>query len=430
MAVRSAHVVFATVGSLGDLYPFLAIGQQLRERGHRVTVASHGLHRAAVAQAGLGFAEASGIAEPADKAAFMARAFDPWRGPGFVVGELAAADVEASYQRLLPLTRQADVLVTSTLAFAAQIIGERDSAAGRMRWLSAVLAPAGLLSVRQPPALGVERLDRWLAGAPWRGRAMLALARFYTRRWTAPVRQLRRRLGLPAEPPGGDPFHYGQFSPQGTLALFPDWLAPPREDWPTRMQALGFARYPQPGSLPPALAAFLAAGPAPLVFTLGSAVVHAGAGFLRQSVQAARMLGQRAVLLTGSAALSAQLSDTLGEDVLAWDYAPHAALFARARAVIHHGGIGTSAEALHAGLPQLVVPHAFDQFDNALRLRQLGVAAYLPATRYRADRAADRLAMLLQPSVAQRSAEWARRLAGSDGAASAAQWIEQQLRSG
>jgi rhamnosyltransferase subunit B len=76
--MRSAHIVIATVGSLGDLFPFLAIGQELTARGHRVTVATHGIHQAAIEQAGLRFANASGIPEPEDRETFTARAFDRW----------------------------------------------------------------------------------------------------------------------------------------------------------------------------------------------------------------------------------------------------------------------------------------------------------------------------------------------------------------
>ena len=95
--MRCAHIVIATVGSLGDLFPFLAIGQALRRRGHCVTIATHAIHREPVEQAGLAFADASGMAEPENRAAFTARAFHRWRGPRFVVHDFAALDVRDSY---------------------------------------------------------------------------------------------------------------------------------------------------------------------------------------------------------------------------------------------------------------------------------------------------------------------------------------------
>ena len=102
------HIVMATVGSQGDLFPFLAVGRELRARGYRVTIGAHGIHRDAVLEAGLDFVLASGIAEPEDKAAFAARAFHPWRGPRFVVRDLAAAHVASSYAALAPVCVDAD----------------------------------------------------------------------------------------------------------------------------------------------------------------------------------------------------------------------------------------------------------------------------------------------------------------------------------
>lgn len=418
------HIVIATVGSLGDLFPFLAVGQVLRRRGHRVTVATHAVHRDMVVQAGLAFHDASGMPEPDDREAFTARAFHPWHGPAFVVRDFAAADVRASYQRLLPLCTTADLLVTSTLAFAGQILGETFEAAGRLQWRSALLAPASFLSVHDMPATGLAAVDVPVRASPLAARTLQWLARRVTHGWTEPVRQFRRELGLAPESPRGDPFHRGQHAPGGVLALYSELLGAPQPDWPPNVHVCGFARYAQPDHPDPALQAFLDAGPPPLVFSLGSTAVHAGEAFLRDSLRAALSLGQRAVLFTGSPAMRARLPQALPGTIHCVDYAPHAALFPRAAVVVHHGGIGTSAEALRAGVPMLVVPHGFDQPDNAVRLERIGVAEILPVSRYRAEPAAAHLRRLLQPSYAARAAACAERLRCDDGAARAADVIE------
>ena len=244
--MSSEHIVIATVGSLGDLFPFLAIGQELRRRGHRVTVATHAVHRVPIEQAGLHFADASGVPEPEDRAAFTAAAFHPWRGPRFVVHDFAARDVAASYQKLAPVCADADVLITTTLAFAGQILGEQRHAAGRGRWLSAVLAPAGFLSASDPPATGVASLDRFLRRSPRRGQWVQRLGERITRPWTEPVRAFRRQLGLPEVSQRGDPFHQGQHGADGVLALFSPLLGTPQPDWPANVHVTGFARYAQP----------------------------------------------------------------------------------------------------------------------------------------------------------------------------------------
>lgn len=422
--MASMHVVFATFGSLGDLFPLLAVGQELAAHGHRVTVAAHAIHREMVRAAGLGFVDASGMEEPGDKVAFTRRAFHPWRGPRFVVHDCAACDVAASYARLKPLCEEADVLVTSTLAFAGQILGEQLEAAGWLRWLSVVLAPASFISVFDPLATGIAPLDRLVRAAPGGGRVLRWAALRRTHGWTAPVRQFRRRLGLPAVSPLGDPFHSGQHAPSGVLALWPELLGPPQPDWPEQVHLTGFARYAQPGALDPDLLAFLDVGPPPLVFSLGSTAVHMGGDFLRQSLDVAARLKRRAVLFTGTPELRAQLPVKLPPYIFAVEYAPHAALFPRAEAIIHHGGIGTSAAALHAGRPMLVVPHGFDQPDNGARLLRLGVAQVLPAGRYRVDPAAAALQQLLESDAPARARAVALALAGNEGAATAARWIE------
>ncbi|QWT18926.1 glycosyltransferase [Bacillus sp. NP157] len=418
------HIVFATVGSQGDLFPLLAVGRELAARGHRVTVGAHAIHRDAVRDAGLAFVLASGIAEPEDKAAFAARAFHPWRGPRFVVRDLAAADIAASYAALRPVCEDADAIVTTTLAFAGQVLGETLPLA----WLSAIFSPSVFLSPFDPPATGVAFVDAALRRSPARARWLVRLVEAVTRPWTARVRAFRQELGLPPVAAAGDPFHRGQHGRDGALAMYTRLFGPLPPDAPAQATLTGPCRYlPFDDALDDTLSAWLDAGPAPLVFTLGSAAVHAGAGFLRASAEAARQLGQRAVLLTGSAVLRDQLA-LAGDDVFLADYAPHGALFARAAAVIHHGGIGTTQEALRAGHPQLVVPHGFDQPDNAARIVRLGVGDVLGASHYTTARAAEHLRALL-PNVAcrERARDAAAAIVAEDGAPRAADLIEQAM---
>jgi UDP:flavonoid glycosyltransferase YjiC (YdhE family) len=175
------------------------------------------------------------------------------------------------------------------------------------------------------------------------------------------------------------------------------------------------------------LAQFLDAGPAPLVFTLGSAVVSAANRFYYESVEAAQRLGCRAVLLVGTDPQN-HPPDPLPEGVLAVPYAPYAHLFPRARAIIHHGGIGTTAQALRAGRPMLVVPHAFDQPDNAMRVVKLGVARMLSPKRYETKRVATELqALTAEPSFAQRAMEVERIVEGESGDQQAGDAIEAYL---
>jgi UDP:flavonoid glycosyltransferase YjiC (YdhE family) len=144
-------------------------------------------------------------------------------------------------------------------------------------------------------------------------------------------------------------------------------------------------------SLPAPVERFLAAGEPPIVFTLGSSAVYAAGEFYAESIRATTALGRRALLLIGSNPPPPDLPAS----ILAWDYLPYAQVFPRAAAIVHSGGVGTTAQALRAGRPMLVMPFAFDQFDNAARVTRMGAGRTLHRNRYRADRAARELNALL-----------------------------------
>jgi len=187
----------------------------------------------------------------------------------------------------------------------------------------------------------------------------------------------------------------------------------------------GFPFYDR-GELAPELQRFLAEGPAPVVFTLGSSAVGAAGAFYLQSLAAVERLGCRAVFLTGSHPQG--LPEVLPPVVIALSYAPHGAIFPRAAAIVHQGGIGTTAQAMRSGRPMVVVPFGHDQFDNAARVERLGAAEVLYRSRYDARRVADVLQqMLKRPSYARAAAELGEKVRAEDGAGAAADAIEARL---
>jgi UDP:flavonoid glycosyltransferase YjiC (YdhE family) len=156
---------------------------------------------------------------------------------------------------------------------------------------------------------------------------------------------------------------------------------------------------------------FLRSGPAPIVFTAGTAMVH-GKRFFVESLRATQSLGARAIFLSQ---FRDQLPKSLPLEVIAADFVPLGGLLQRAAAVVHHGGIGTTAQALAAGIPQLIVPMSFDQPDNAHRVEQLGVGRSVRPRNYSAERAAELLESLTADTgVSLRCEEVAIRCAGTD----------------
>jgi UDP:flavonoid glycosyltransferase YjiC (YdhE family) len=379
-------VVLACWGSYGDLFPYLAIATELRARGHVPVIASCPYYETLVTQEGFAFAPLRPDVRP-DDTALLRQVMDPQRGSELIIRELVVAALRDTFDDLSAAGHGADLLVSHPITFAAPLVAER----ARLPWMASVLAPLSFFSPYDFPALpNAPRAVALRRLGPWTGRALMALARRITRPWVAPVVALRAELGLP---PAGDPLYEGQFSPFGNLALFSRCLGDVQRDWPARTQVTGFPFFNRAIPMPPDVAAFLDAGEPPVVFTLGSAAVSAAGTFYEESAKSVAALGCRAILLVGRH--PENIPGHLPAHVLAVDSAPHDQLFPRAAVVVHQGGVGTTGQAMRSGRPQLVVPHAHDQPDNAFRVKRLGIARVVYPTRYRASRVVAELKTLL-----------------------------------
>lgn len=419
------RIVLATFGSPGDLHPFLAIGAELRARGHHVTVATSEVYRQAVAGAGLGFAAARPDRRPDQREPdFFDRLVAERGAPGDLFRAMFLPSLRESAVDLLAILKGADAVVAHTLASAARLAAE----ARGVPWISAVMQPMGYLSAHEPPVVGPGMIAATLRRlGPGPTRRLFALARTATNSWAAEWRELRAELGLPATT--DHPLWEGQHSPRRSLGLFPHCLGAPQADWPAAARVTGFPFFRAPNrAIDPALDAFIAAGDPPLVFTLGTTAVNDPGAFYVESLAAARRLERRSVLIVGRG----QPPDVpaTGGDHIAVPYAPHDLLFPRALAIVHQGGIGTLSETLLAGKPSLIMPYAHDQADNAWRAARLGVARVIPRRRYRAAAIARELERLLgDPAFGAAAGQIARRLTPAEGARCAAQLIESAMDS-
>jgi len=411
----SRRIVITCLGSYGDVYPYIGLARALRDRGHRPVVATSASYRPAVEQEGLEFQPLGPDVNLRDEAA-LKRVMDPRTGGEVVVKEFVLPALEQTYDETARLADGADVLVSHPLTFCTPAVG----AGRRMPWVGTILAPLSLFSDGDFPVLPALPAAAALMRAwPWLRRRLMGLVRRETAKWTRPLADLRARHGLP---PGGNPMIEGQYSPHLNLGLFSRVMAQPQPDWPARMHTTGFVFYNGAAELPPELDTFLNGGPPPVVFTLGSSAVGAAGRFYHESAEAAARLGVRAVLLTGG--FAANIPAHVADGVLLADRAPHQLLFPRARAVVHQGGAGTTAQALRGGCPMLVVPHSHDQPDNAFRVTRLGVARTLYPKRYTAARVASELRSLLDdPRYRERALATAAVVRQEGGAEAAAEAI-------
>jgi len=384
--------LLTTFGSFGDLHPYIAVGKGLRERGHAVTLATSEIYRAKVEGEGLAFhavrPDMSGVIDDPET---MRRAFHKRTGTEYVVRKMFMPFVEQAFEDTLAAGSGMDLIVGHGLAFAVPLVSEIT----KTPWISIALAPSYMLSAHDPPCMpGMELFEAFRQFGPGFWRMIWKLAKFSARGWGEPVNRLRTRLGLPKR---ANPLMDDVFSPLGTQAWFSRTLAQPQPDWPPKTMVTGFPFYDRrdAGSgMSAELRQFLNAGPPPVVFTLGSsAVFHAG-DFYQESLRAARIAGLRAVLLIGRDARN-QLTEPPDDSVFVAEYAPYSELLPHAAATVHQGGIGTTAQALRAGRPMIVVPYSHDQPDNARCVARLRVARVVKRSQYGADRVARELTGLL-----------------------------------
>lgn len=385
------HVLLVPFGSHGDVHPLIGLGHALRARGHRVTFLVAPYFDDLIRS--LGF-EIVRLGEPGRFEDVM-RDPDLWHPQrGFqAVARVVAEHAELIYPEIAARYVPGEtVAVGGTMALGVRVAQEKLGIPAA----TVHLQPASIHTNYETPIYQGKEFPRWLP--IWAKRAIFAIAyaRLIDPHIEPGLNALRGRLGLP---PARHVMRRWMHSPERVLCFFPEWYCRRQPDWPANLEMVGFPLYDERDATPiPAdLAAFLDAGPPPIAFTPGSANLHARS-FFEEAAAACRRLGRRGLLLTRFAD---QIPADLPEGVRHIAYAPFGLLLPRTAALVHHGGVGTSAQGMAAGVPQLVMPLSHDQFDNAARMERLGVARSLLPDNFRAPRVAGTLESLLgSPEVA------------------------------
>jgi MGT family glycosyltransferase len=419
--METRRIVLNTFGSYGDIHPYIALGMELRSRGHHVVVATMEIYQEKVKNAGLEFAAVRpNIPQPKDQEpGLIDKIMDPKSGPKFLTEEVIFPAVRDSYHDLVRAAEGADLLVTHPAAPAGPLVGRKTG----VRWISTVLAPLSFFSAYDPP---VPPYWQWTASLQLLGpRIMKPFLDFMKSNYKAKaVVDFRTEIGLSDN---GNPMFEAQHSPELVLAMFSKVFAAPQPDWPPQTRVTGFCFYDGKNEeeIPAEVVSFLANGPAPIVFTLGSSAVWVARDFFRESIMAAQKLGQRAVLIIGDERNS---PGEIPEGMIAINYAPYQALLPRASVVVHHGGVGTTAQGLLAGVPTLIVPFAFDQSDNAAHAKRIGTSRTVYRHKYFAPKVARELDQLLTDmSYAENARRVSEQLKLENGPATAADLIEELL---
>ncbi len=384
--MKRTEIVIVARGSSGDVHPFVGLGLELKRRGYVVTVLANGHFKALIERVGLGFIE-QGTAQEYHEAIHNPDLWHKTRGFEFVAQYGFLGPMRLIYEMISQRHAAGPIIVVhSLLAIGARLAQEKLG----VQTVTVNLSPGALRSVWRNPVLpglwmpgGMPRL---LKRGLFRLGDLLVVDRVLTR----PVNVFRAELGLAPIDHIMDGWLH---SPGLTLGVWPPWFASIQPDWPTSMELTGFPLYDETGvsELGDDAVRFLDEGEAPIVFTFGSAMVQ-GAELFGASVDLCQQLNRRGVLLTRYAD---QIPSGLPKTVRHFSYIPLSQLLVRSAALVHHGGIGTTAQGLAAGIPQLIVPLTHDQPDNASRIVELGAGGSVSPRAYCRGRAAGVLGDLL-----------------------------------
>lgn len=404
------HFLCSTFGSSGDVFPMLGLALELRRRGHDVTFATNPQFEDAVRRNGLPF-EPLGTKELYARSINSPDLWHPQRSFRHIFDILQTL-LKRQYE--LHAEAAADrptVAIANVFGFGALIAQDKLG----IPVITVHCQPSVLWSDDVPP------LMPGLFGPNWMKRIVFRVGeRYFIDPVVCPfLNTWRTELGLPPVRKIARWWH----SRFAVVCLFPEWFCPPQNDWPDNLIQTDFPLWDDrtDAGLSSAVEAFLSQGDPPLVFTPGSANIY-GRRFFESAVAACDRLGRRGILLTQ---YPEQLPPDLPQTVAHFAYVPLTLLLPRAAAFIHHGGIGSTSQGLRAGIPQVIMPLAHDQFDNAARVAALRAGGALRPSRFTPKNLTRRLERLLtDPAVATACQTAAARLANPTGLSRAAEEIE------
>lgn len=383
------RVVLSTFGSYGDINPYVSIGAAIRDAGAAACVVAPEVYRDYVLRHGLEFAPTRPRVD-VDDTALVRKVMNPWTGAEFLTRRLLMPALSQSHADLYAACDGADFLLSHVLTYAGPIVAEQR----QMPWATAFLQPMVLFSACDMPIVPpLTVLRRLRVLGPIFNRAVIKLMFSVSAPWGAPVANLRRELGLS---PGTNPLIDAYRSPFMNLALFPRHFARAQPDWPTATELCGFPFLDEDfgsDAVARETAEFIDRGPPLVVITLGSAAVNIAGAFIERAVGVCDRLGMRTLVVFGPHTRCTDLPTS--KNIHLVPSIPYFEVFPRADVIMHSGGIGTTAHALRAGVPQVIVPFAHDQFDNADRVVRLG-CGFAAGSRHIA---AGRLARLLERAI-------------------------------
>ena len=422
--VSSVRICIQTLGTRGDVQPYVALAVRLIKMGHSAVICTGESFRKLVEDNGVAFHRVTSdlmalLNTEEGRQVLVSGVRHPFRAMRYA-REVVNPAFRKSLDDFWAGAQGAEVILYHPKALAAPDMAK----ALKIPCISVPPVPI-TYPVSEFPNMAIAPTANWGAALNRLSYSMMGKADLSSLKEINDFR--RKTLGLPARKAGVYAYEIdGRLIPiicPVSPALFEDV-----KSWNGRVYLPGFMYLDvKDQALNPEVEAFLSNGDRPIVVSFGSMPLHRPQAFLSTLSEAFKMTGNRAVLLTGEMDVSVDGDDS----ILAAKSAPHGLLFPRAKGIVHHGGIGTAAEALRSGAPQLILPFSGDQPFWAHRLHRLGYA--LPPLREKflsAAKLADAFREMERPEHIRNAAQIRGRLSQEDGCGSAAAYIEQIVKGG
>jgi rhamnosyltransferase subunit B len=396
--------IISAVGSYGDVHPMVGLGAALARRGHQVKLIANPYFSDVIAASGLELLPI-GTREQYIELSQHPDLWHPIRGSKLVLSKAAGGFLRPIYELVREHYVAGDtVLCAHALDLGSRVAGEKFNAPV----VGVDFAPGMIWSIYDSPrlkgALMGPRVPKWLKRLQYWASDTLFVQPLLGKQ----LNDLRTELGLA---PVKRVFSQWLHATSMVLGMFPDWFGPPQPDWPANVKLTGFPLWDakEDAELSREVQEFLAAGTPAIAFSPGSANREAHQ-FFEAAVDACERTGRRGILLTKYAD---QLPAKLPPTVRHFGFVPLSRLLPHTAVLVHHGGIGTCAQGLASGVPHLMRPMAFDQFDNSRRLVRLGVGEEISVKAFRGPTVAAALERLLSSTdVATKCRELAPRCDG------------------
>ena len=406
------RIALVTVGTMGDLLPYIALAKGLLARGHEAFVVVPEQFKTSAESYGVP-ARSFGNISRDDVESVIARLIverNFFKHPGIVANAHARGNVAEIGRATLEATRDADLIVSHNLAIMGVVAAE--------------VLRKPLIIVHLFPNL-IESRSITPDGANY-GRALNALSwvvgRYIVRRSADPaLNELFREFGLRERREAM--LSTGHSGLLNLVAISPN-VMPPDPAWPPNYHSTGFWFHDEAEFSPDAtLSEFLNAGAPPVVITFGSVAEIDGAALTRAAMSAVLSTGRRAILQTED---QHRWIERLPPNIMRIGYVPHRWLFARAGCIVTHGGAGTTAAAFRAGVPPITIDHYGDQRYWGLKAERLGVGPRPLSRRSFSARAlADRIrTATTDVAMRKRARALGERIRGEDGVTHAVTLIE------